>query len=112
MQEGTDAAVHNPGSAYGASPLGPGAGTTADTPGNNPGAGTGSSQPLHNGDTAVQIDGEDNGSEAGSEQQQGLALPFEPVALAFKDIHYYVKQGGGDLELLRVRVCVTLPVLA
>lgn len=111
LQESQDAAVNNPGSAYGASPLGPGAGSAA---GNTPGhadahAGTKPepmpSQPLQDGDTAVQVDGE--GNQAGG-KQQGLALPFEPVALVFKDIHYYVKQGGGDLELLRVRLCQCL----
>lgn len=100
MQEGQDAAVNNPGSAYGASAFGPGAGSaTSDAE-----AGTGPeampSQPLQGSDNAQQMDGETQGS-----KQQGLALPFEPVALVFKDIHYYVKQGGGDLELLRVCAC-------
>ena len=111
MQEGANAAVNNPGSAYGVSALGPGAGSAGDSTPSNPDAQAGTrpqpvpSQPLQDGDTAVQVDGEDGESQAGSEQQ-GLALPFEPVALVFKDIHYYVKQGGGDLELLRVRVCI------
>lgn len=32
-----------------------------------------------------------------------LALPFEPVALVFKDVHYWVKHpdGKGELELLK-----------
>lgn len=68
------------------------------------------SQPLQGDEDSPQhLDGDTEGSEAGNEQN--LALPFEPVALVFKDIHYYVKQMGSDLELLRVcaghvRVCV------
>ena len=121
VQESQDAAVNNPGSAYGASPLGPGAGSAA---GNAPGtsdadAGTRAeampSQPLQGSGNAQQMDGEAGGSEAEGSEQQGLALPFEPVALVFKDIHYFVKQGGGDLELLRVcscNMCVRLCVCA
>ena len=106
VQESQDAAVNNPGSAYGASPLGPGAGgSIGSTPGSyDAEAGIRAeampSQPLQGSHNAQQMDGEAEGSE-----QQGLALPFQPVALVFKDIHYYVKQGGGDLELLRVCVC-------
>ena len=112
VQESQDAAVNNPGSAYGASPLGPGAGSaTSNAPGTSDAeAGTRpeamSSQPLQGNDNAqLHMDGEAEGSEAKGSEQQGLALPFEPVALVFKDIHYYVKQGGGDLELLRVCAC-------
>lgn len=118
VQESQDAAVHNPGSAYGASPLGPGAGGAV---GNTPHISdieTGTrpepmpSQPLQGDeDSPQQLDGEAEGSGAEGNEQHGLALPFEPVALVFKDIHYYVKQLGSDLELLRVcagntRVCV------
>ena len=111
VQEGQDAAVNNPGSAYGASPLGPGANNAA---GNTPGtadAKAGSrpepmpSQPRQGSDAAQQVDGAAEGNERQGSEQQGLTLPFEPVALVFKDIHYYVKQGVGDLELLRVCVC-------
>ncbi len=100
-----DAAVANPGSAYGASALGPSAGGGAGTaPGNaDAQAGTGAesapSQPLQNGDAAA-----DGASENGSEQQ-GLSLPFDPVALVFKDIHYFVKRPDNkseELELLKV----------
>lgn len=117
VQESQDAAVNNPGSAYGASPLGPGAGSaTGNAPATSDAeAGTRPevmpSQPLHSNGNAQQMDGAAEGSEAGSEQQ-GLALPFEPVALVFKDIHYYVKQGGGDLELLRVGACSMCVVCA
>ena len=118
VQEGSDAAVNNPGSAYGVSALGPGAGGAGDSTPGNPDAEAGTrpepmpSQLLQDGDTTMQVDGEVDGQDRGSQtggEQQGLALPFEPVALVFKDIHYYVKQGGGDLELLRV--CVSLPAL-
>ena len=100
-----DAAVANPGSAYGASALGPSAGGGAGAaPGNvDAQAGTGSesalSQPVQNGDAAAE-----HGSEHGSEQQ-GLSLPFDPVALVFKDIHYFVKRPDNksqELELLKV----------
>lgn len=120
VQESQDAAVHNPGSAYAASPLSPVSGGAA---GNTPGisdieAGTRPEpmpSPLQGDEDSPQhLDGEAEGSEADSEQH-GLALPFEPVALVFKDIHYYVKQLGSDLELLRVcagntRVCVCASV--
>ena len=100
-----DAAVANPGSAYGASALGPSAGGGAGAaPGNvDAQAGTGTesalSQPVQNGDAAAE-----HGSEHGSEQQ-GLSLPFDPVALVFKDIHYFVKRPDNkseELELLKV----------
>lgn len=109
LQESQDAAVNNPGSAYGASPLDPGAGSAAGTgPATSNGeAGTRPeampSQPCEDSNGAEQASDEGEGSE-----QPGLALPFEPVALVFRDIHYYVKQGGGDLELLRVSVPVCL----
>lgn len=111
VQESRDAAVNNPGSAYGAYPLGPGAGSaTGSAPGTSDAeAGTRQeampSQPLQGSDNAQHMDGEPEGSKAEGSEQHGLALPFEPVALVFKDIHYYVKQGGGDLELLRVCAC-------
>ena len=106
-----DAAVANPGSAYGASALGPSAGGGAGAaPGNAEAqAGTGAesapSQPLQNGDDAA-----DGASEHGSEQQ-GLSLPFDPVALVFKDIHYFVKwpdNKSEELELLKVPVSLLL----
>lgn len=39
----------------------------------------------------------------GMREELSLALPFEPVALAFKDVHYWVKhpRGSGELELLK-----------
>ncbi|KAL3132996.1 hypothetical protein ABBQ38_006905 [Trebouxia sp. C0009 RCD-2024] len=101
-KEGQDAAVNNPGSAYGASPLGPSAGSAAGTsPATSNGeAGTRPeampSQPHEDGNGVEQASDEGEANE-----QPGLALPFEPVALVFRDIHYYVKQGGGDLELLK-----------
>lgn len=100
-----DAAVANPGSAYGASALGPSAGGGAGAvPGNaDAQAGTGAastpSQPLQTGDAAAA-----GASESGREQQ-GLSLPFDPVALVFKDIHYFVKRPDNkseELELLKV----------
>lgn len=109
LQEGQDAAVNNPGSAYGASPLGPSAGSAAGTsPATSNGeAGTRPeampSQPHEDGNGVEQASDEGEANE-----QPGLALPFEPVALVFRDIHYYVKQGGGDLELLKVSVPVCL----
>ncbi|KAL0031878.1 hypothetical protein WJX79_002852 [Trebouxia sp. C0005] len=99
-----DAAVANPGSAYGASALGPSAGGGAGAvPGNaDAQAGTGAastpSQPLQTGDAAAA-----GASESGREQQ-GLSLPFDPVALVFKDIHYFVKRPDNkseELELLK-----------
>ena len=105
VQEGRgNKAVATPGSAYGASPLGPSTGGFA---GNSPGsadAQTGTelepmhSQPLQDGDTAQDSDNQKGG------EQQGLALPFEPVALVFKDVHYFVKHPDGkssELELLQ-----------
>lgn len=109
-----DAALANPGSAYGASALGPSAGGGAGAaPGNaNAQAGTGAesalSQPVLNGHAAA-----DGASEHGSEQQ-GLSLPFDPVALVFKDIHYFVKRPdntGEELELLKVPVSLLLLLL-
>lgn len=105
LQEGGgDAAVANPGSAYGASALGPSAGGGADTaPGNadtQPGTQVESmpSQPVQDDDTRA-----DGYSEKGSEQQ-GLSLPFDPVSLVFKDVHYFVKRPDNkseELELLK-----------
>ncbi len=100
-----DAAVANPGFAYGASALGPSAGGGAGAaPGNaDAQAGTGAesapSQPLQNGDAAA------NGASENGSEQQGLSLPFDPVALVFKDIHYFVKRPDNkseELELLKV----------
>ena len=105
LQEAEGDAVANPGSAYGASALGPSAGGGAGAaPGNaDAQAGTGAesapSQRLQNGDAAA-----DGNSEDGSEQQ-GLSLPFDPVALVFKNIHYFVKRPDNkseELELLKV----------
>ncbi|DBA97183.1 TPA: hypothetical protein ACH3X1_014944 [Trebouxia sp. C0004] len=97
-----DAAVANPGSAYGASALGPSAGGGAGAASGSADAGTAAesapSQPLQNGDAAA-----DGASEDGSEHQ-GLSLPFDPVALVFKDIHYFVKRPDNkseELELLK-----------
>lgn len=91
------AAVTNPGPAYGGSPI-----TTPTSPpaGAVPGsaqAGSGvqpmSSQPLP--------DLQDDDT---TREELSLALPFVPVALAFKDVHYWVKHphGSGELELLKV----------
>ena len=45
--------------------------------------------------------------------QGGLALPFVPVALVFKDVHYYVKhrEGSGELQLLKARLCANLFIM-
>ncbi len=105
-----DAAVANPGSAYGASALGPSAeGVAGAAPGSaDAQAGTGAESVLSHGDAAA-----DGASEQGSEQQ-GLSLPFDPVALVFKDIHYFVKRPDNkseELELLKVPVSLLLLLL-
>ena len=107
VQESQDAAVNNPGAAYGASPLGPGAGAAAAA-GTNPATSNGEAG-TSPGAMPSQPSAGSNGAEEASEggegsEPPGLALPFEPVALVFRDIHYYVKRGAGDLELLRVGV--------
>ena len=93
----------NPGAAYGASALGPAAGAGAGAAPGNADAVAGTelesmpSQP-------VEDDNAGSDSETESEHK-GLALPFEPVALVFKDIHYYVKRPDNkseELELLKV----------
>ena len=99
--EKRNAAVANPGSAYGASALGPSAG------GGLQGGGVGASpdgaqavqpmptEPLQ--DVQAMLHGDTH------IKQHDLALPFEPVALVFKDVHYWVKHpsGKGELELLK-----------
>ncbi len=110
-------AVVNPGLAYGgaykaadggalgASALSPSAGSYKDAAGTTqPGTG---SQPVlsHPGKDANTIqDGDSDGI------QDGSALPFVPVALVFKDVHYYVKRRGGkgELQLLKASLCVNL----
>lgn len=132
LQNG-DAAVSNPGSAYGASALGPSAsGASAATPA-NPVAQAGTQpepkpiQPLQNGTlrneeeeqgTLQNGQGKQETLEDGEEEAEvkkeqsgasqralaGLGLPFDPVALTFKDIHYFVKnpnQRSQELELLK-----------
>ncbi len=106
-------AVANPGLAYGgaykaaeggalgASALSPSAGSCAGAAGTTqPGTGH---QPVlsHPGkDADTTQDGDSDGIE------NGLALPFVPVALVFKDVHYYVKhrEGSGELQLLKASV--------
>lgn len=106
VQESHDAAVNNPGSAYGASPLGPGAASAASTtPATFNGEASTRPEPVPS-QPPQGSEAEEGGNDEAGEQQQGLALPFEPVALVFRDIHYFVKTGGGDLELLRVGVAV------
>ena len=106
-------AVANPGLAYGgayqaadggalgAAALSPSAGSYA--------AAAGTTQPenglqpvlSHPGKDANTIqDGDSDGI------QDGLALPFVPVALVFKDVHYYVKHrgGSGELQLLKASI--------
>ncbi|DBB14463.1 TPA: transcription factor [Trebouxia sp. C0006] len=103
-------AVANPGLAYGgayqaadggalgAAALSPSAGSYAAAAGTTqPETGL---QPVlsHPGKDANTIqDGDSDGI------QDGLALPFVPVALVFKDVHYYVKHrgGSGELQLLK-----------
>ena len=123
-----DAAVANPGSAYGASALGPSAGGASTAAPANPDAYTGTqpepmpSQPLQDGDEEHLQDGEEereDGEEDGQVKKEqsgaskralkGLGLPFDPVALTFRDIHYFVKnpnQKSQELELLKVRQLV------
>lgn len=133
MQDG-EAAVSNPGPAYGASALGPSAGGASTAAPAQPDIESGlqSSQPLWNGGLDAQ-NGDDNrehetlrngqdesehledGEEEGEVKKEqsgaskralaGLGLPFDPVALTFKDIHYFVKnpnQRSQELELLKV----------
>ena len=110
-------AVANPGLAYGgaykaanggalgASALSPSAGCYADA--------AGATQPVtelqpvlsHPGKDANTIQDGDSGG-----IQDGIALPFVPVALVFKDVHYYVKHRGGrgELQLLKARLCINL----
>ena len=104
MQEvENDGTPANQGAAYGASPLvpfaGAGAGVTAGTPltGVNHEVQPMPRQPVSNDSTIHNNDMQNN--------QPDLSLPFEPVTLAFKDVHYYVKpsDGRGELELLKAR---------
>ena len=95
------AAVANPGSAYGVSALGPSAG--GGLQGGGVGAapnGTQAVQPMPNEpleDVKAMLHGDTH------IKQNDLALPFKPVALVFKDVHYWVKHpnGKGELELLK-----------
>lgn len=115
-----DAAVANTGSAYGTSALGPSAGGASTAAPANPNAHAGTqpepmpSQPLQDCEEELEVleDGEEDGevkkeqSGASKRALQGLGLPFDPVALTFKDIHYFVKnpnQKSQELELLKVR---------
>ncbi|KAL0035494.1 hypothetical protein WJX77_008879 [Trebouxia sp. C0004] len=103
-------AVANPGLAYGGaytaadggapgvSALSPSTGSCAGAAGTTqPGTGL---QPVlsHPGKDANAIQHYDNDG-----IQNGLALPFVPVALVFKEVHYYVKhrEGSGELQLLK-----------
>lgn len=93
-------AVTNPGPAYGgsaiATPTSPpdGRGAGADPGGAQAGVGV---QPMSIQPLPDLQDGD------GVREELSLALPFEPVALAFKDVHYWVKhpRGSGELELLK-----------
>ncbi len=114
MQEGEgNVAVANPGLAYGgaygaadggavgASALSPSTGSCAGVAGTTqPGTGLQPvlSQPGKDANTMQDGDSDD--------KQHGLALPFVPVALVFKDVHYYVKhrEGSGELQLLKASV--------
>ena len=120
-----DAAVSNPGSAYYASALGPSAGGASAAAPANPGTqaqqesqasqpaqnGEAKQKPTRNGDIESQSleDGEEadvkkDQSGASKKALQGLGLPFDPVALTFRDIHYFVKnpnQKSQELELLK-----------
>lgn len=110
VQEGkAHGAVTTAGAAYGASALGPSAGIGAGV-----GAGAPSSTPQTEGLRQQPLPSLKPGTgpkqanaamhESNAEQdQRGLALPFEPVALVFKDVHYWVKNpnGRGELELLK-----------
>ena len=122
-----DAAVANPGSAYGASALGPSAGGASAAAPAKPGIQAGTqqepqpSQPAQNGEAKqkttrngdIESQSLEDGEEADVKKEQsgaskkalqGLGLPFDPVALTFRDIHYFVKnpnQKSQELELLK-----------
>ena len=117
-----DGAVANPGLAYGgayqaahegalgASALSPSTGSYAGAAGTTqPGAlGLQTVLSHHNGKDANNMQNDDNDG-----IQNGLALPFVPVALVFKDVHYYVKHrgGSGELQLLKASIS-TFPTSA
>lgn len=116
LQEGQgDAAVANPGSAYGTSALGPSAGG-----GGGAAPGTADAQAGTGGDLTPQEPAEDgkaaaDGDSKEGQEQPGLSLPFPPVALVFKDIHYFVKRPDNkseELELLKVVPCMDSVLLA
>lgn len=104
-------AVANPGLAYGgayqaahegalgASAFSPSTGSYAGAAGTTQPGAIGLQTVLsHNGKDANSMQNDDNDG-----IQHGLALPFVPVALVFKDVHYYVKHrgGSGELQLLK-----------
>ncbi|KAL0038217.1 hypothetical protein WJX79_008741 [Trebouxia sp. C0005] len=102
------------GGALGASALSPSAGSCADAAGTTePGGcilgshiranvtpGSAGVQPVLSrpGRDAITMQHDDNDG-----TQDGSALPFVPVALVFKDVHYYVRrrEGSGELQLLK-----------
>ena len=98
----------NPGAAYGASALppstgmgaGPGTASCAAQAAAKPQLISQLQQPLKDADDYT------GDIEDGHTGHHGLALPFEPVALVFKNVHYFVKHldGSGELELLKVRL--------
>lgn len=102
MQAGeSNAAVANPGSAYGTSAMGPSAGggrqggPVGAAPVGTQAVQSMPTEPLQ--DVKAMLQGDPH------IKQNDLALPFEPVALVFKDVHYWVKHpsGKGELELLK-----------
>lgn len=107
LQEGQgDAATANPGSAYGASALGPSVGGGG---GGGAAPGTADAQAGTGVDLTSQQHAEDGEAAAVRQEQPGLSLPFPPVALVFKDIHYFVKRPDNkseELELLKVNPCM------
>ena len=103
------AAAANPASAYGGSAVG--LGLSAAMGAGVTGAGT---SPVGSGFqpqlTHAKQDGGTLQHVHVTNDQHSLTLPFEPVALAFKNVHYYVKHpnGTGELELLKASVQTSL----